>query len=364
MVPAKPLVAIAAIVFAGCATSSPSEEPPAQTPATDTSDLSTLSVPTMIGSPDLCATSTSLHLPDAAWAAWFADTAYADIGIAAKPVEQNGFGRVGEADTLVGEYAAYFLAKIVGTPDATALGTALYGTVHPDRGLEFFSVGETQAIVATHRTKPVTVVAIRGTFAIDDALADADAWLVKGPLSGNVHEGFLKAEQAVEALLDQKLALLPADQTVIVTGHSSGGAVGTLWVAHQLEKGSTRHFIIDSFGSPRAGDATFASAFDAKTKELNIPNFRFHYGNDIVPTQPGEYLGYRHSGTPVHLMADGMLMNDTYVVSGLGTLHDHAKGNYFNVVTQRLLGQSPAYAIAGGTGVLANATAASLSVCQ
>ncbi len=362
MISMKPFIAIAAVALAGCATSS--SEEPAQTPTTDNSDLSSLSVPAMIGSPTLCATASSLQLPDAAWASWFADVSYADIVPAAKPIEQNGFGKVGEADTYIGEYAAWILAKLVFDPQAAAMHDALYATVHPDRGLEFFSVGSSQLIWAAHRTLPVTILAIRGTYAVDDVLSDLDAWLVKGPLAGNVHEGFLKAEQEVEALLDQKLALLPPDQTVIVTGHSAGGAVGTLWIAHQLEKGSTRHFIHDTFGSPRVGDPAFANAFDAKTKEHQIPVSRFHYGDDPVPTQPNEFLGYQHVGMPIHLLKDSMLMNDTYVVSGLGNLHDHAKSNYFEAVTQRLLGQSPAYAIAGGSGDLSNATAGSLSVCR
>ena len=363
MVSSKPFVAIAAVLFAGCASTS-TEEPAPQAPTTDTSDLSSFSIPDMIGSPELCASSASLQLPNAAWASWFADIAYADLYLTAKPLEQYGFGNVGESGKYLAEYSAWLVAKLSGNPQANAMHDAIYAQIHADRGLEFLSVGSTQLTIASHRTKPVTVIAIRGTYALDDALADADAWLVKGPLAGNVHEGFLKAEQEVEALLDQKLALLPPDQTILVTGHSAGAALGTIWMAHQFEKGSKHHFILDSFGSPRPGDVTFAEAFEAKTKELQIPVYRFHYGDDLVATQPYEILGYKHVGTPIHLLADSMQINDTYVTTGFGVLGDHAKANYFNVVTQRLLWQTPAYAITGGTGALANATAASLSTCN
>lgn len=356
------VVAVLALLSAACASSA--EEPKASVAPTTESDFSSFSVPPMYGSPALCAGATTLNLPDAAWASWFADVAYADIPVGAKPIEAAGWGRVGDAEKLNADYGASVLASLVFSPQADALHHALYEAVHPDRGMEFFSVGSSQLVWADHRTAPVSMVALRGTFAFDDAFMDLDAWLVKGPLAGNVHEGFLAALAEVEAVLDQRLALLPESQTVIVTGHSAGAAVGTLWVAHRLEQGDKHHFVVDTFGSPRVGDPTFAAAFTKATADRKIPVTRFHNGDDPVPTQPLEALGYAHVGTPVHLLEDAAELDDAYVFTGiLGNVHDHAKALYFERVAQRMLAQSPAYAIRSA-GTLAGATVASLSECR
>lgn len=345
--------------LAGCASSS-SEEP---APPVSEDDLAAISFPEMPGQPALCAAPTTFNLPDAAWASWFSNVTYSTVGFTANAIERNGFGKVGEGNTWVGEYSAQLLASLAGKPEAAAMKKALYETIHPDRGLEFLSVGSSQLTWADHRESPVSFLALRGTYALDDALLDLTAWLVPGPLDGKVHQGFYKAEQEIEALLDERLALMPRDQTIIVTGHSAGAAVGSLWVAHALSKGATQHFVIDSFGVPRIGDETFATAFEALMAEHRVPVVRFHNGKDPIPTQPGEFLGYRHVGLPVHLTPDGAEIDDSYVLQGLPNLSDHRKSTYFELTTERLLFQQPAYALKGNNA-FASATVASLSECR
>lgn len=344
--------------LAGCASSPPEQAPPATE-----DELAALSFPEMTTQPELCAAPTTFNLPDAAWASWFSNVTYATVGLTANAIEKQGFGKVGEGNTWVGEYSAHLIAQLAGKPEAAAMKKALYETIHPDRGMEFLSVGSSQLTWADHQTAPVSVLAIRGTYALDDALLDLNAWLVPGPLDGNVHQGFFKAEQEIEALLDQRLALMPKDQTIIVTGHSAGAAVGSLWVAHALAKGATQHFVIDSFGSPRIGDAAFATAFEGLMADHQVPVVRFHIGKDPIPTQPGELLGYRHVGLPVHLTADGAEIDDTYVLDGLPNLSDHRKSTYFELTTDRMLLQKPAYAIRGNNA-FAGATVGSLSECR
>lgn len=59
--------------------------------------------------------------------------------------------------------------------------------------------------------------------------------------------------------------------------------------------GMNVHFY--SYGCPRAGDPSFASFFNGLITATNI---RSVYRDDPIPTLPGNFLGYSHTGTEVH----------------------------------------------------------------
>jgi len=54
-----------------------------------------------------------------------------------------------------------------------------------------------------------------------------------------------------------------------------------------------------TYGSPRVGDATFASAFTQYVGENN--HFRVVNDNDLVPHVPLEIMGFHHIATEVWL---------------------------------------------------------------
>jgi hypothetical protein len=69
----------------------------------------------------------------------------------------------------------------------------------------------------------------------------------------------------------------------VVTGHSLGAALATLYVAENSITPKSPIPLICTFASPLVGDADFASKFD----ELKIPSWRIVNEPDLVPKVPG-----------------------------------------------------------------------------
>lgn len=141
-------------------------------------------------------------------------------------------------------------------------------------------------------------------FFIDGILIDADVVGVPWEGTGSIHKGFAQAlEEIWEELLkflNQHIAAPNGQARAIwFTGHSLGGALATLGAArYTIEKGACGLY---TFGSPRVGDKTFASAFPVKTA------FRIINNKDLVPRIPPRALGYKHVGDPIFIDQDGKL---------------------------------------------------------
>lgn len=140
------------------------------------------------------------------------------------------------------------------------------------------------------------VMAFRGT--IPPALtipAILDWWqniydvppMKAGAIPGQVHSGFWSATNSVWASLEKQYNALSAANPgakLYLTGHSKGGAMAALIAARiHFERTSViRPTAIYTFGSARAGDSDFASAFPLK----DIPVTRYENHLDIVPMLP------------------------------------------------------------------------------
>jgi hypothetical protein len=79
-------------------------------------------------------------------------------------------------------------------------------------------------------------------------------------------------------------------QALIVTAHSLGAALATLYVMENAAEGLLEISRVYTFASPRVGDATFARSYDA----LGVPTWRIVNEPDVVPDFPLEVLGYVH----------------------------------------------------------------------
>jgi predicted lipase len=79
------------------------------------------------------------------------------------------------------------------------------------------------------------------------------------------------------------------DQKIIVTGHSLGGALAAL-TAQQIEMDiGDRVQAVYTFGMPRPGDATLATAYNQRPGQRT---YRLAYGEDLVPTVPSLLRGW------------------------------------------------------------------------
>lgn len=132
-------------------------------------------------------------------------------------------------------------------------------------------------------------VAVRGTDGILEWLDDAQFSLMTLADGARVEAGFNGIYQTMELLTpDGKavpaaagIAAVVATGTIIVVGHSLGGAVAT-YLALDLARNEHLSVIARLFASPRPGDANFAALFSAW-----VPDARaYAYSMDAVPKVP------------------------------------------------------------------------------
>ena len=129
------------------------------------------------------------------------------------------------------------------------------------------------------------VIAFPGTRLSDphDVLTDLEALPTHDRDLGWCHSGFLAGARALYPLLG-----LPHMVQPIFVGHSMGAAIALLIAARAaLDWHEPREVV--TFGSPRAGGHTLASALSA------LPVRMYRNGNDPVPDVPFHFFGfYQH----------------------------------------------------------------------
>lgn len=143
---------------------------------------------------------------------------------------------------------------------------------------------ESQAFI-THNDK-VVLISVRGTASGADGLRDMDARQVPyAEGEGQAHRGFYNAFLAVKPFVERYLdAFYTGEQTVIVCGHSLGGAIALLlaeWLRREWSYGDT---LLYTFGSPRAGDQGFVTGASALTHHRLVNH------NDPVPSLPTTWM--------------------------------------------------------------------------
>ncbi len=148
---------------------------------------------------------------------------------------------------------------------------------------------DSQAFI-THNDELI-LIAIRGTSEMPwDALRDVDALQVPFEEGeGKVHRGFYQAALVVLDFVVKYLAKFYAGQTLMICGHSLGGAIALL-VSEMLRREPDGYNIsLYTYGAPRAGDAAFVKAAEA------LRHYRMVNHNDPVPSVPGTWLNTKPS---------------------------------------------------------------------
>ncbi len=112
---------------------------------------------------------------------------------------------------------------------------------------------------------------------------------------------------------------------IVVTGHSLGGAVGTIAAANLRRDGYDADLY--TYGSPRVGNGAFA---DFVTKQRGA-EYRVTHLNDLVPRLPPLGLDYRHT-SPEYYLSTGKAttidyaVKDVKICSGDANTDCNAKG--------------------------------------
>lgn len=127
---------------------------------------------------------------------------------------------------------------------------------------------------------------------------------VAGCSDCKVHSGFQEGVASVlpqvKAALAEAVSLAPesSSRTLLVAGHSLGGALSSLAAFTLASSSSLSAFsrvAVTTFGAPRVGNLAFASAYN----EVLPDTIRVVNGGDTVPHTPLEALGYYHEGVEV-----------------------------------------------------------------
>jgi triacylglycerol lipase len=134
------------------------------------------------------------------------------------------------------------------------------------------------------------VLTFRGSYAPTDWVSDFISQQVPfKPVKASCqsHKGFtdiyMTCRHAVRSILKET----DPDKPLFVTGHSLGGALGTL-AAFDIGANTDREPIVYTYGSPRVGDVKFARTYNRAIKQ----HWRVQNEYDIVPHLPP--LVYRH----------------------------------------------------------------------
>ncbi|KAF7311759.1 Lipase-3 domain-containing protein [Mycena indigotica] len=168
--------------------------------------------------------------------------------------------------------------------------------------VQSFSQGSTQGFVARDDNRREIVVSFRGTSSLADAITDLN--LVLTPLATpginkpfSVHSGFLNAYNDVARIVINSVGTQASQfsqgYSLIVTGHSLGGALAALGAVSLKTAFPKVPMKLYTFGQPRTGDAQWAKYIESLVGVDNI--FRAVHTFDGVPTIVAP--GFQHHAT-------------------------------------------------------------------
>ena len=171
---------------------------------------------------------------------------------------------------------AIFMAKLA--KHAYNSQAAFKKTFKKDWTIKMFSHGGTECYILTCPKNYIVV--FRGTEPTSWEDIKADVQFRK---KGGIHRGFKAALDDVWDDLFDDYNKNSEGKQLVVTGHSLGAALATLY-SHRI---SDSNSVCYTFGSPRTGTPK-------QTKKMVFTAYRFRNNNDIVTKVPPEFLGFSH----------------------------------------------------------------------
>jgi len=212
---------------------------------------------------------------------------------------------------------------------------------------ETLAENQVSFFVADSRLDGVSIVAIRGTSNVENALLDLSLQLQPDRKSGlRLHQGFAAAARQVYRRLT---TVLEPGHRLILTGHSMGGAVAMI-LARYLDADGIAVDRVVTFGQPKVTNLPGADAL------ANLDIVRVVTPLDLVPLLPlldpldlRNIDIYWHAGREVILLAEG----DYALLEGTGSmlratrftrrllneenLRDHQMTLYLDLLAAKLL---------------------------
>ena len=150
-----------------------------------------------------------------------------------------------------------------------------------------------------------SVIVCRGTEPDEwnDIKADLSAVMALAETVGHVHMGFKKEVDDLWPGIEK--ALIANDKRLWFTGHSLGGAMATICAGRcQLSHIKSEPSAVFTFGAPRTGNRRYVN-------HANIVQYRWVNNNDVIPTLPPMWLGFRHVGDELYIDGAGNVRSVT-----------------------------------------------------
>jgi len=174
--------------------------------------------------------------------------------------------------------------------------------------IQYYYVGfwpaQSAVVVAHQGTDPLELKADLTDLEIEFVALDPTLF-PNVPSDVQVHLGFATEHKKTASLILAEVKNLMAKYSsthVILIGHSLGGALAeldTLYMRLNLPGGTRVQGA--TFGTPRVGNAAWATFFDAQVTEFKRVNNK----RDLVPTLPPYGLGFRHPSGEIHIDSSG-----------------------------------------------------------
>jgi tetratricopeptide (TPR) repeat protein len=151
---------------------------------------------------------------------------------------------------------------------------------------------------------------------------------------GKVHRGFRDLYLSMSDAVERQCTLyLEAGYTLLITGHSAGGAQAVLSALHLtsvFKKKFKDQIWIYTFGCPRIGDKKFVADFNTKFPFTPRYVTQIDHYTDIVPTVPPFELGFDHCGVEHIVVGDKKDIGNPDPIPGIhykfdGHLYELAK---------------------------------------
>ncbi|KAJ9137151.1 feruloyl esterase A precursor [Pleurostoma richardsiae] len=215
-------------------------------------------------------------------------------------------------------YAAFSSAAYSSNCTVPPFGTAVEQYIN-DAGTD------TQATLFRDDQAGEFILAFRGTSTVQDFLTDLDQDLVACSAKGiscmgcTCSRGYLRQYMAVQdsvaAAIDTGMGS-HLGYSIVVTGHSMGGALASIGAASL--KGQGASLVAYTYGQPRTGNTVYADYIDSQFPAASNATTmtRVTHANDGVPQIPSQDDGYRHHTTEFWQSEDPASVDDTFMCTG------------------------------------------------
>jgi predicted lipase len=114
----------------------------------------------------------------------------------------------------------------------------------------------------------------------------------------HINNNYTKIKDSIEKILESEDK---KDYEILITGHSLGAALATLF-GYLYSKETTVPIKIISFASPRVGNIGFKNDFD---NQNNLIHYRITNNRDVITACP--MINYKHVGINIHLNSNGSM---------------------------------------------------------